>query len=89
LSLSEAFSYVRCTGISATITVPLQSSVSWAADTEIIFEQGGTGQLTVTGASGVTVNSSATLKSRAQYSVIGLKRISSDLWTLVGDRATS
>jgi hypothetical protein len=89
LALSDAFTYVRCTGLSATVTVPLQSSVTWLDGTEIMLEQGGTGQLTVVGATGVTINSSATLKSRAQYAVVGLKRISSDLWTFVGDRATS
>jgi hypothetical protein len=88
LALTDAGDYIQTTSTSAvTITVPLQSSVSWAADTEIMFEQGNTGQLTIVGASGVTINSSSTLKSRTRYSVIGLKRISSDVWTLVGDRA--
>jgi hypothetical protein len=67
----------------------LQATVAWADDTEIIFEQAGTGQISITAAAGATVNTSTTLKSNKQYAVIGLKRISSNLWTLTGDRSAS
>lgn len=87
LALTDAGDYIRCTASSAvTITVPLQSSVAWLADTEIYIEQNGTGQVTIAGASGVTVNSSQTLKTASRYSVIALKRVASDVWTLLGDR---
>ena len=90
LALSDAYKYLRCTSTTAvTITVPLQSSVAWEAHTEILFEQSGTGQITITGASGVTVNSRTTAKSSGQYAVIGLKRVAENIWTVVGDRATS
>ena len=90
LALSDAYKYLRCTSTTAvTITVPLQSSVAWEAHTEILFEQSGTGQITITGASGVTVNSRTTAKSSGQYAVIGLKRVAENIWTVVGDRATA
>ena len=90
LALSDAYKYIRCTSTTAvTITVPLQSSVAWEAHTEILFEQAGTGQITLTGASGVTVNSRTTAKSSGQFAVIGLKRVAENIWTVVGDRATS
>ena len=88
LALTDAGDYIRTTSTTAvTITVPLQSSVAWVADTEIYFEQNNTGQITIAGASGVTVNSSETLKSFARYSVLALKRVASDVWTLTGERA--
>jgi hypothetical protein len=88
LVLGDAGDYIQTTSTTAvTITVPLQSSVTWAADTEIYFEQNNTGQITLVGASGVTINSSETLKSFARYSVIALKRVASDVWTLTGERA--
>ena len=88
LVLGDAGDYIQTTSTTAvTITVPLQSSVAWAADTEIYFEQNNTGQITIAGASGVTVNSSETLKSFARYSVLALKRVAENVWTLTGERA--
>lgn len=88
LALTDAGDYIQTTSTTAvTITVPLQSSVAWAADTEIYFEQNNTGQITIAGASGVTINSSETLKSFARYSVMALKRVAENVWTLTGERA--
>ena len=88
LVLGDAGDYIQTTSSTAvTITVPTQASVTWAADTEIYFEQNNTGQITFVGASGVTINSSETLKSFARYSVLALKRVASDVWTLTGERA--
>jgi hypothetical protein len=87
LGLSNARGYLRTTASSAvTITVPPQSSVTWAADTEIVIEQAGTGQITVAGGSGVTVRTSQTLKSGGQYGAITLKRVAADEWVLSGER---
>jgi len=88
LVLGDAGDYIQTTSTTAvTITVPTQASVTWAADTEIYFEQNNTGQITFVGASGVTINSSETLKSFARYSVLALKRVASDVWILTGERA--
>lgn len=88
LVLGDAGDYIQTTSTTAvTITVPAQSSVTWAADTEIYFEQNNTGQITIAGAVGVTINSSETLKSFARYSVIALKRVAENVWTLTGERA--
>jgi uncharacterized protein YdeI (BOF family) len=88
LVLGDAGDYIQTTSSTAvTITVPTQASVTWAADTEIYFEQNDTGQITFVGASGVTINSSETLKTFARYSVVALKRVASDVWTLTGERA--
>jgi hypothetical protein len=88
LVFGDAGDYIQTTSTTAvTITVPLQSSVAWAADTEIYFEQNNTGQITIAGASGVTINSSETLKTFARYSVVALKRVAENVWTLTGERA--
>jgi hypothetical protein len=88
LVLGDAGDYIQTTSTTAvTITVPPQSSVTWAADTEIYFEQNNTGQITIAAGSGVTINSSETLKSFARYSVIALKRVAENVWTLTGERA--
>lgn len=88
LVLGDAGDYIQTTSTTAvTITVPPQSSVAWVADTEIYFEQNNTGQITIAAGSGVTINSSETLKSFARYSVLALKRVASDTWTLTGERA--
>lgn len=88
LVIGDAGDYIQTTSTTAvTITVPNQVTVTWAADTEIYFEQNNTGQITFVGASGVTINSSETLKTFARYSVVALKRVASDVWTLTGERA--
>ena len=87
LALTDAGDYIRCTAATAiTVTIPLQSSVVWLADTEIYIEQNGAGQVTVVGASGVTLRTSQTAKTAKQYAVIGLKRTASNVWTIVGER---
>jgi hypothetical protein len=87
LALGHAGDYIRTTSATAvTVTVPPQSSVTWVDDTEILLEQAGAGQVTFTTGAGVVINSSETLKTQKQYSVVALKRTSSDIWTLLGER---
>lgn len=88
LAASDAGAYILTSGTTTvTITVPPQSSVTWAADTEIYFEQNNTGQIAILAGTGVTINSSETLKSFARYSVLALKRVAENVWTLTGERA--
>lgn len=90
LGLTDSQKYLRCTNASATtITIPPQSSVAWTADTEIVIEQSGTGQVTVAPGAGVTIRTSRTLKSNLQYSQVTLKRVASDEWVCGGDRSAS
>jgi hypothetical protein len=90
LLVADAFDYIRFTsGTAVTVTVQNQAGTSWVADTEILLEQGGAGQITVTGAASVSVLSSQTLKSSKQYAVIGLKRVAENTWILIGDRQTA
>lgn len=87
LAATDAGAYILTSGTTTvTITVAPQSSVTWAADTEIYFEQNNTGQIAILAGTGVTVNTSETLKTAGRYSVIALKRVASDTWTLTGER---
>lgn len=74
-----------------TYTIPLNSSVAFPTGSLVNLIQIGAGQVTVVGASGVTVAStgatSASPKSRVQYSVITLIKAGTDSWYATGDIA--
>jgi len=67
-----------------TLTVPLNSSVAFATGAVVNIQQIGAGQITVTGAAGVTVTGTGT-KLRTQYSAAALVKTGTDSWTLIGD----
>jgi hypothetical protein len=67
-----------------TLTVPLNSSVAFATGAVINIQQIGAGQVTVAGASGVTINGTGTAL-RAQWSAASLIKTATDTWTLIGD----
>ncbi len=69
-----------------TVTVPLNSSVAFATGAVVNLQQIGAGQVTVTGASGVTINGTGTAL-RAQWSAASLVKTATDTWTLIGDLA--
>jgi regulation of enolase protein 1 (concanavalin A-like superfamily) len=84
LSCSDAGKYIRCThAVSVDITIP--SGLSCYDYTEYMFEQAGAGQISVTGNAGVTLNTSSSAKSRTQYSVITIKKVAADTYTVFGD----
>jgi hypothetical protein len=68
-----------------TLTVPLNSSVAFPVGSSITILQTGAGQITVAGASGVTVNATPGLKLRTQWSVATLIKRATDTWVLMGD----
>lgn len=86
LALTGAGAYIRFTNASAsTVTVPPQSSVAWAADTEIHIRRAAAGNLTLTQGAGVTLNapSGGTLVMTNAMSVT-LKRVGTDVWDVIG-----
>ena len=68
-----------------TITVPPNSSVPMPVGSTVSILQVGTGQATVVGGAGVTVNGTPGLKTRAQWSMLVLIKRSTDSWVVVGD----
>lgn len=70
-----------------TLTVPTNASVAYPAETEIFLSQSGAGQVTVSPAGGVTINSySGKTKLAGQYAAACLKYTStSNVWELYGN----
>lgn len=72
-----------------TVTVPLNSSVAYATGAIINVQQIGAGQVTIQGASGVTITSTGATatapKTRAQYSAASIIKTGTDSWTVIGD----
>ena len=84
---ADAGKFVTFGSASATTaTVPTNASVAYATGTVINLVQLGAGQVTVAGASGVTVSApdSAT-KLAAQYAAAQLLKTATDDWVLIGN----
>lgn len=90
LVLSDAGRLVTLTNASViTLTVPLNSSVAFPVGTRIDVIQYGAGQVSISPAVGVTLNSvSSRRKLLAQYSAATLWKKATDTWVLIGDLTT-
>lgn len=87
LAISDAGKLIAASHASTaiTITVPAGSAVAFPVGTHVDIARLGVAQVTVVGASGVTVNGTPGLKLRAQYSAATLIEVAADSWLLVGD----
>jgi hypothetical protein len=72
-------------GSGNTLTIPLNSSVAFPTGTVITVLQTNSGQTTLAGAGGVTVNGTPGLKLRAQWSSCTLVKRATDTWVAMGD----
>lgn len=86
LALTDAGTFQRCTSASATvITIPTNATVAFPVNTEIEFFQQGAGEVSFTPAGGVTIQSEDNhLKLNKQFSGGALRKIATDIWSLVG-----
>jgi hypothetical protein len=72
-----------------TFTVPTDASASITPGRWVPLHQFGTGQLSVVGASGVTVNSrGGALKLAGQFAIAELRKIGVNAWVFYGDITT-
>lgn len=79
---------VECSNASGcTVTVPPNATIAFPIGTEIVLRQIGTGQITMVGGAGVTINSRVGLKTAGQWAEIKLKKRATDTWILTGDTA--
>ena len=86
LALSDATNMVEATSSSATtVTIPTNASVAFPIGSAIDIFQRGTGQVTIAGASGVTVLYTPGLKLRAQYSAATAIKRDTNTWIVTGD----
>jgi len=85
-SLTERDDLIEVANASATtITIPLNSAVAFPVGTSIDILQTSTGQVTIAGAAGVTVNATPGLKLRTQWSSCTLFKRAENTWVVFGD----
>lgn len=86
LSLSDAGKLVYMTsGVSASVSVPLESSVNFPTGTRIDIVQAGTGAITISPVSGVTINSDGNKRQiLAQWCGASLIKTATNTWLLLG-----
>ncbi|MGV9001935.1 MAG: hypothetical protein ACOH18_03180 [Candidatus Saccharimonadaceae bacterium] len=65
--------------------IPLESSVAFPIGTSLSVLQVGTNQLSVTTQSGVTLHTTGSTRTRAQWSILQVDKIGSNEWVLSGD----
>ena len=68
-----------------TLTIPADSTFNFPIGTSMDVLQTSTGQVTIAGAAGVTVNATPGLKLRTQWSSATLFKRSADTWVVYGD----
>lgn len=84
--LTYAGALVRSTATSSVVVeISSDSVVNFAVGTQITIVQEGTGLVTVTAASGVTIRATPGYKLRTQYSVATLIKVETNIWILFGD----
>lgn len=84
LTIADSFKMVEMSA-GGTLTIPLNSSVPFPIGTAIDILQTGTSQVTLAGASGVTLNYTPGFKLRAQWSSVTLIKRGTDTWLAIGD----
>lgn len=85
-ALTERDNLVEIDNASATtLTIPLNSAVAFPVGTSIDILQTGTGQVTIAGDAGVTVNATPGLKLRTRWSSVTLFKRATNTWVVYGD----
>jgi hypothetical protein len=85
-SLTERDTIIEISkGSATTLTIPADSTVNYPVGTTLDVIQTGSGQVTIAGAGGVTVNATPGLKLRTQWSSATLLKRAADTWLVFGD----
>ncbi len=85
-ALTERDNFIEVDSTSATtITIPTNSTLAFPVGTSIDILQTNTGQVTIAGAAGVTVNGTPGLKLRTRWSSATLFKRATDTWVVMGD----
>jgi hypothetical protein len=88
LQLSDKDKMVEINSSSAAaITIPTNASVAFPVGSTITIMQAGAGQITISGATGVTVNYTPSNITRTQYSSATIVKRAENTWYLMGDLA--
>lgn len=87
LVLADAGKLVSMTNAAANdLAVPPNSSVAFPVGSIVYILQGGAGQTAIVEGSGVTVETSQTLLSKGQHSMLALIKTATNTWVLTGER---
>jgi hypothetical protein len=84
LAIADSFKMIEMSA-GGTLTIPAESTVNFPIGTAIDILQTSSSQVTIAGASGVTVNATPGLKIRAQWSSATIVKRSADTWVAMGD----
>lgn len=85
-ALTERDSLIEVSSSSATtITIPTDATLNFPVGTSLDILQTSTGQVTIAGAGGVTVNATPGLKLRTQWSSATLFKRAANTWVVYGD----
>jgi len=84
LVIADSFKMIEMSS-GGTLTIPLDSSVNFPIGTAIDILQTSSSQVTIAGASGVTVNATPGLKLRAQWSSATVVKRAANTWVAMGD----
>lgn len=85
-ALTDAGQLVTMSSASAsTFTVPANSVVAFPVGAVLSVIQAGAGQITLTPANGVTINTPSSLTTRAQYSTVSAIQTAVNTWNAGGD----
>jgi len=85
-ALTERDSLIEMSSSSAmTLTIPTDATLTFPIGTSLDILQTSTGQVTIAGAGGVTVNSTPGLKLRTTWSSATLFKRAADTWVVYGD----
>jgi hypothetical protein len=84
--LGDADGFIYSNSASAlTFTIPLNSSVAYPTGTEIHIMRYGTGEISISPTSGVTlVSEGSKRRINAQYQAASLKKLDTNTWVLIG-----
>jgi hypothetical protein len=84
--IEDAYRVTKLTNASPiTVTIPPYTDLNYDLNAQLDFYQGGAGQVTFVGGTGVTINTAETLKLRGQYSACSLIKEASNTWIIAGD----
>lgn len=87
-STTERDTIIEVNSASATtLTIPADDGLNFPVGTTLDVIQTGAGQVTIAGATGVTVNATPGLKLRAQWSSVTLLKRAANSWLVFGDTA--
>lgn len=85
LVLADHNKFFTATGAS-TFVIPTNASVAFPSGSQMVFTRGGTGEVGITGAVGVTLNSSNDYRSlKNQYSGASIVKTGTDTWYMFGE----